>query len=107
MLGNCEKTIWNYTVDKEACDIEIRCDLCNVDYDVIGNMDTFSNDLAYVFHLAGIANMLPLDTVMNSVPHSEDRAAKYFDTLNKERLKKLHDLYRYDFELFGFDAHLY
>ncbi len=74
---------------------------------MIGHVETFSDDLAYVFHLAGIEHPLPLGTRMNSVSHEDDRTAKYLATLDAERLRRLHNLFQYDFELFGFDAHQY
>ena len=81
-------------------------------YDAIGFMETYDEDFTY------IAQKLNLTTLLNDVvkrknrtpgsKHSQsERIKKYFSLLDKEVRQRLYELYKIDFEMFGFDASSY
>ena len=80
-----------------------RCDLCHLNYEIIGKIETFTNDTEYVMSKIG----------MNYNEHHEhksvgdsttDLALELFAKLPKNLKRKLYELYKIDFEMFEYDV---
>ncbi|XP_076356825.1 carbohydrate sulfotransferase 12-like isoform X1 [Tachypleus tridentatus] len=78
----------------------IRCDPCNVWYNFIGKMETIDHDLKY---LANKLNLNVSNTRINSSSKGTSLNYKYFLELTVKELKGLYEIYREDFELFGYN----
>ena len=91
--------------------ISDACKYCDIEYDVIGRMETFSDDVRYIIR----KNHLEKDLPSSMAAVSENAAklktskvtAEYFSQLSNDQIKDLHELYRMDFELFGYNASTY
>ena len=92
----------------------LRCAYCDVPYDIIGKMETFDDDVRYVLSMAGLdqeLNLAPPPPTrdeervrLNKASGDEDRARRYFAQLDKDRKEKIFQLYKYDFEMFGYST---
>ena len=84
-------------------------------------METFSDDLRYVIHRANLTRRIPeseLSRLFNrSRPRKESGAAvagakenltaAYMEMLDEDTKKKLVEIYKPDFEMFGYSPHEY
>ena len=80
-------------------------------YDVVGKLETFDDDLKYIVHTAGIANLIltsDTEALRNVAPVADkERTKKYFGMLGKKQKEALFEMYKLDFELFGYRADEY
>ena len=82
------------------------CQYCYVKYDVIGHLEDFSDDTMYIAIKQNITNLLPellKTTHMAKGKKSQDRVKYYMSQLSIEHRTNLYNLYKLDFELFGYD----
>ena len=89
-----------------------HCDFCGVKFDVIGFMETYDADFRFIAQKLNLTSLLThADKRMNKKSDSKlsqsDRINKYFSLLEKEVRQRLYQLYKMDFEMFGFDATSY
>ncbi len=87
-----------------------RCAFCDIDYDVIGKMETFDADFLYFVHAAGLQEEFPQagqGLKMNSFPHTDNKTKEYFHQLSHEQKHTLFYLLKFDFELFGYSPKPY
>ena len=96
-----------------------RCQHCTVSYDVIGRLETFDDDLKYIILKLGLSNILPIKKVTTLRENSSDRkrhkkapdktkeSLKYFSMLKKSKINELYQIFKIDFEMFGYDANEY
>ena len=83
----------------------VRCNYCDVHYDVIGKLDTFSQDLSYIASQKNLT--FNIDMKVNSVSKSRENALKRFSQLSKKVVDKLFERYRIDFEMFDYSVDEY
>ena len=81
-------------------------------YDVIGFLETYDEDFRYIAQKLNLTSLLThADKKDNQKSDSRqsqsDRIKEYFSLLEKEVRQRLYQLYRIDFEMFGFDATSY
>ena len=81
-------------------------------YDVIGFLETYDEDFRYIAQKLNLTSLLTrADKKKNKKSDSKqsqsDRIKEYFSLLKKEVRQRLYQLYRIDFEMFGFDATSY
>ena len=82
-------------------------------YDAIGFMETYDDDFTYIAQKLNLTTLLThAEKRENQTPgskthHQSERIKKYFSLLDKEARQKLYQLYRMDFEMFGYDASSY
>ena len=81
-------------------------------YDAIGFMDTYDEDFRYIAQKLNITTLLSrVKERYNRTPGSKqsqsERIKKYFSLLDKEMRERLYQVYRIDFEMFGFDVNSY
>ena len=88
-----------------------HCRYCDIEYDVIGRVETFKEDVKYIVIKSNLQNVLPLEksaVAMNSKKTlSTYSTHDYFSQLSKEEIENLYKFYQLDFELFGYDVTSY
>ena len=91
--------------------ISDHCDYCDIEYDVIGRMETFSEDVKYIFLKKNLEKDLPLNQAISSKnsakSKTEEITNEYFNQLSKQQIDELYEFYRMDFELFGYEVKNY
>ena len=74
-------------------------------------METFNDDVKYIFQKNHLEKDLPLSMVTVSKNAAKLKTsnvtAEYFSQLSKDQITDLYEYYRLDFELFGYDASSY
>ena len=81
------------------------CTPCVVNYDVIGKMETFGADMAYILQQTGLDLEFNLDWVhKTSSERTSDVAAQYYSEISREDLESLYFVYKLDFDLFDYDV---
>ncbi|XP_014210098.1 carbohydrate sulfotransferase 11-like [Copidosoma floridanum] len=86
----------------------LYCTPCLVDYDLIAKVETLGRDQAFAIQQLGLADSIePRWRHSSSNSAGVDPAAVYFSQLDKERVRKLHNKFRLDLELFGYSAEPY
>ncbi len=103
-----------------------RCAFCSLRYDMVGKTETFSDDVGNVLRLSGLsfpssrsaeeAAVLAAGLRSNVSPgrgddHGDDggraKTARYFSQLDAGARTALYELYKLDFEMFGYSASEY
>ena len=89
-----------------------RCAYCDINYDFIGRAETFDQDRFYVSQVGGITQELGLNNEKSrgkrlNVAKRNVESRLYFDQLSQGQKEKLVELYKMDFELFGYDPKPY
>ena len=103
-----------------------ECLYCDIDFDVIGKLEDFHDDVAYIAERRNLTDHLRL---LNHVQQPKDqwtqekgngskimfhflsdlrcmhreRREKYMSQLSQEMVQDLYELYKIDFEMFGYD----
>ena len=97
----------------------LRCGYCEVDYDIIGKMETFEDDLKFIFESKNLtmASSSDMDSgflrkKFNSKRKTvgmkqAERIKTYFEILPPRLRQGLKELYHWDFELFGYESKPY
>ena len=104
--------------------ISSRCGYCDIPYKVIAKAENFAEDQKFIGKLANI-DFKPLGrwiyflntfsvhndsfavTNVSSGGRTKELARKYFSQLSLDKVKKLYDIYKVDFEMFGYSPQLY
>ena len=77
-------------------------------FDVIGKFETIKEDVEYIINASNL-NISPSSfPKVNS--HGKDHkllSLRYFRDIDAESIKKLYDIYKIDFEMFGYSVHEY
>ena len=88
-----------------------RCSFCDVDYDLIGHMETWSDDLNFIIRKQGLEKVIALEnssTTHHSTKGNTQRMTKsYFSKLTKKQGTDLYNMYHMDFEMFNYDPKIY
>ncbi|XP_011500396.1 PREDICTED: carbohydrate sulfotransferase 11-like [Ceratosolen solmsi marchali] len=83
----------------------LYCTPCLIKYDFIAKVETLERDQTYVIHRMGLTDKIrPLwkHKISNT-----DAAKVYFKQLTKEHVRKLHEKFKLDLELFGYSSERY
>jgi len=95
------------------------CTPCSVKYSGVLKLETMAEDSAWLFNRLNISALLAdwRDIVGGGGAHvgpggsgqsqAEQKVRQYFQQISKEKLMKLYEKYRPDFELFGYSAQPY
>ena len=84
------------------------CHPCYVKYDFVGHYETIVDDAQFVLSRLGVADRVRFPNVDPDnrwKKRTADVAAKILDEIEPEELDRVRELYRSDFELFGYDDH--
>ncbi len=96
-----------------------RCGYCKLDYDLIGKVETFAADAAFVFRAANLGDAIDVrEAFRNYNPGpggggggggggGSDKALSYFSSLTPGQKESLSRMYRTDFEMFGYSPDEY
>ena len=80
------------------------CQPCRIHYDFIGHYETLAADSRYVLSRLGIHNHpFPQPRVYYS---SSRRVTEKFSQLTEDEIRRLFEVYRLDFALFGYSANI-
>ena len=96
----------------------MHCNYCRIKYDIIGRMENFEQDLRLIMQKANLEHLLPTDKsryhihpsgintviALNHTKEStyNEKVKKYFSQLSAFQLDRLHEIYKIDFEMFGY-----
>ena len=83
-----------------------RCDYCNIDYDFIGKVETFNEDVKFIFEKSGLNKTLKNQYNKQkhaNAPHDNTRISLYFKDVDYDKIMKLYRFYQIDFEMFDYD----
>ena len=80
---------------------EKLCHPCVIHYDFIGHLETLKEDAALLLQMAGINDRVTFLPIHKSTGPSE--VLKHFSEVPVEYIKRLGELYRNDFEMFGYE----
>ena len=80
---------------------EKLCHPCVINYDFIGHLETLEEDAALLLKLAGIDDRVTFPPVHKSTGSSE--VLQYYSQVPPEHITRIGELYRSDFEMFGYD----
>ena len=107
----------------------MHCDFCEINYDIIGRVESLEDDLMYIAHRNNFTHLLPEDKNKFHVHPSggnrfspapdlfksdlmkknrkTEKIIHYFSMLNSSQLKGLYSMYQIDFEIFGYTEEPY
>ena len=111
----------------------LHCDVCEINYDFIGHVETLEDDLKYIAHINNFSSSLkndehklhlhpsgarmlvskksPLivsqDTKLIDSKRKKENALRYFSMLNSSQLQGVYDMYKIDFKIFGYSEYPY
>ena len=76
------------------------CQPCRIHYDFLGHYETLAEDSRYVIDRLGIADReFPQPTIAHN---SSDRVTEMFSQLTANEIRRLVEIYYFDFVLFGY-----
>ena len=90
-----------------------NCQHCSIPYNVVGKLETFDEDVNYIILKNGLEHILPVENAKKVKLNTTSRKSKtnkkkesltYFSKLTKEQIKELYQIYKIDFEMFGYEA---
>ena len=102
-----------------------QCGFCDINYTVIAKSESFTEDLKFIEKLANVdfknigglyrdilikiflINILTVGSHHSSGGSTKELAKKYFSELSLGTVKKLYEVYKVDFEMFGYSPQLY
>ena len=100
------RTLSNCDLNKHWLPFISRCAYCTVPYTVIGKLETMDEDLHYIQQMAGV-EFEPVKENQSSGGSTTDLARKYFEQLDNKVVQQLFELYRVDFEMFGYSVDIF
>ena len=83
-----------------------KCSLCSFDFTAVGKLENMQEDIHFIGKVAGV-ELESIVTNPSSGGSTSELARKYFSQLDKEDVEKLFQLYKMDFEMFGYSPNLY
>ena len=108
---NCE-----YKLNAHWRPFGFSCSYCDINYDFIGRLETWNDDLNYIIRKRGLEKVLPLQRAKNLHLHSakqeryqntQEMTKAYFSKLNEKQKEALYHMFRIDFEMFNYDPNIY
>ena len=91
----------NITRNKHWREYRKLCHPCYVNYDFIGYLETLEDDAALVLKRAGIDDRVTFPPVHGST--GTDEVLTYYSQVPSEDITRIGELYRDDFEMFGYE----
>ena len=100
-----------------------HCDYCDIKYDFVGRVEHFKNDFNYVALMTSISLHTLPTTVLRAHPSGSDtrysipskkskkeknqKVIDYFAQVSASQLVELYNIYKIDFEMFGYSLQPY
>ena len=91
----------NISRDQHWRQYEKLCHPCVINYDFIGHLETLEEDAPLLLKMAGIDDRVTFPPVHKSTSSSE--VLEYYSQVPSEYITRIGELYRSDFEMFGYD----
>ena len=96
-------------IGAENLDSHIRplwssCPFCAIDFDIIGQLEDYEEDEKFIVEKLDLN--LPLGVHKNAAPGKKSRSEKrneFFSDISTELTQKIFNVYKLDFEMFGYD----
>ena len=114
-LGNsCFEFLISPNISVNLCSLIFRpffqqCFYCTMEYDIIGRLEDYHEDILYIAQLQNFTSRLgDLSEVKNRTPGklkieaSSQRMKKYMAKLQRDVKRRLYELYKVDFKMFGY-----
>ena len=88
------------------------CPYCHINYQVIGKVETFADDVKYIVVKQNLTHLIPVNVTSLKTHASKETARKsktitYFQQLTNNQIRSLYQFYKPDFELFDYKANEY
>ena len=106
--------------DKHWTPLNEACQYCLIQYDFIGRIEKFDEDIRYVAERNNFTHILNREKTyhlndakaLNKVKEThtmdtQEKTTYYLSQLSKDLLSHLKQYYRIDFEMFGYDPNQY
>ena len=77
------------------------CHPCVINYDFIGHLETLKEDAPLLLKMAGIEDRVTFPPIHNSTDSND--MITFYSTVPSKHITKLAEIYRNDFELFGYE----
>ena len=111
-VSNCSKNHKNKCskINDHWRPFAYKCAYCDIQYDVIGDLNTFHEDMKYVILKNNLENLLPIPDQKHDTDYvlkTKNLTLMYFSQLDKSQKDQIYKMYRLDFDLFGYDASMY
>ena len=91
----------NKTRDQHWRRYEKICHPCIIDYDFIGHYETLKEDAPLLLKMAGIKESAKFPPIHKST--STAQVVNYYSKVPVDVIKRIRELYRNDFEMFGYE----
>ncbi|KAL7632348.1 UNVERIFIED_CONTAM: hypothetical protein RMT77_017351 [Armadillidium vulgare] len=78
------------------------CSPCAIKFDAIVKLEHYSEEIRYIFHVTGLKEKLEPIWLHKNNNNTSSLLKLYFNQLSKEEINKLYEIYKLDFELFGY-----
>ncbi|KAK3891853.1 hypothetical protein Pcinc_004271 [Petrolisthes cinctipes] len=85
----------------------VQCGVCSSDYQVVIKLETMQTDVQFLAYAAGlkeIQNIYEWRNVGGESSSSSSVSSKYYSTLSRSQVQELYEIFRLDFELFGYSV---
>ncbi|XP_022102794.1 carbohydrate sulfotransferase 11-like isoform X1 [Acanthaster planci] len=82
------------------------CSPCDVSYDFIGKLETFSDDADYIMNVLNLTDVIvnfPGRENSHPTNSSIDVAKSYFEQVSKRKRRALWNIYKLDFQMLGYE----
>ena len=79
-----------------------KCDYCDVDFDVIGKMETFNEDVDFIFQSTRLDEISSIRRNEKLNSHQRSNLGQYFQNLSENVIRQLYEVYKIDFEMFDY-----
>jgi len=83
-----------------------RCGYCDMPYKVIAKAENFADDQKFIGRLANVT-FQKIESHKSSGGDTKSLAKKYFSDLDLDTVKDLYEIYKVDFEMFGYSPDIY
>ncbi|XP_071951227.1 carbohydrate sulfotransferase 11-like [Antedon mediterranea] len=84
-------------------DMKSICSPCKINYDYIAKLETIKDDSEFILRNFNVSDEITFPEAHNSNPtDSKNQYYRYYDQLTLGVIKKLWNVYKLDFELFGY-----
>lgn len=85
----------------------LHCHVCEMEYDIIGKMETITEDMEFIAKQSGLAAANISLPWANRKSSGDKVSLDYFKALSLSQVEKLYIIYKPDFEMFGYSADTY
>lgn len=85
----------------------LHCHVCEMEYDIIGKMETIAEDMDFISEKSGLAAANISLPWANKKSSGDKVSLDYFHRLSLAQVKGLYVIYKPDFEMFGYQVEPY